>query len=109
VLVPTFRIKDPEEQTNSAKDTTSVTSFFCNCYNCVTFLQVLVPTFRIKDPEEQKKARQELAEGALKEKLTLLNKLVVSGCDFCIRTCCHVGTAAYNSACQHGVRHGRSW
>jgi hypothetical protein len=41
-------------------------------------LQVLVPTFRIKDPEEQKKARQELAEGALKEKLALLNKLVVS-------------------------------
>jgi hypothetical protein len=42
------------------------------------YFQVLVPTFRIKDPEEQKKARQELAEGALKEKLTLLNKLVVS-------------------------------
>jgi hypothetical protein len=38
---------------------------------------VLVPTFRIKDPEEQKKARQELAQGALKEKLALLNKLVV--------------------------------
>lgn len=41
-------------------------------------LQVLVPTFRIKDPEEQKKARQELAQGALKEKLALLNKLVES-------------------------------
>jgi hypothetical protein len=43
-------------------------------------VQVLVPTFRIKDPEEQKKARQELAKGALKEKLALLNKLVVRSC-----------------------------
>jgi hypothetical protein len=50
-------------------------------------LQVLVPTFRMKDPEEQKKARQELAAGALKEKLTLLNKLVVSCCVMLL--CCY--------------------
>jgi hypothetical protein len=46
-----------------------------------------VPTFRIKDPEEQKKARQELAEGALKEKLTLLNKLVVSSSIYTCEPC----------------------
>jgi hypothetical protein len=38
----------------------------------------VAPTFRIKDPEEQIKARQELLEGALKDKLDLLSKLVVS-------------------------------
>lgn len=59
----------------------------CRCYNNVIpnlLLQVLVPTFRIKDPEEQKKARQELAQGALKEKLVLLDKLVVR-CHFCVK------------------------
>ena len=40
-------------------------------------LQTLVPTFRIQDPEEQVAARQQLLEGALKEKLDLMSKLVV--------------------------------
>jgi hypothetical protein len=38
--------------------------------------------------EEQKKARQELAQGALKDKLALLNKLVVS----CYLICCKVSS-----------------
>eukprot|EP00775_Hariotina_reticulata_P004727 gene4727-4977_t len=43
---------------------------------CEDLLQTVVPTFKIKDPEEQAKARQELLEGALKDKLDLLSKLV---------------------------------
>lgn len=39
-------------------------------------LQVLAPTFRMPDGEEKTKLRQELAAGALKDKLTMLSKLV---------------------------------
>jgi hypothetical protein len=41
-------------------------------------VQLFYPSFAIKDPEEKIKARQVIVEGPLKEKLTLLSKLLVS-------------------------------